>query len=45
MVSQTFKSRQVSDDEAFVVFEKKEVSKLFTDMKDFISTMEEYLTN
>ena len=45
MVSQTFKSRQVSDYEAFVVFEKEEVSKLFTDMKDFIFAMEEYLSN
>ncbi len=45
MVSQTFKSRQVSDYEAFVVFEKDEVLKLFIDMKEFIFAMKEYLNN
>ncbi len=43
MVSQTFKSRQVSDYEAFVIFEKEEVLQLFTDMKDFIFALEDYL--
>ena len=43
MVSQTFKSRQVSDYEAFVIFEEEEVMQLFNDMKDFILAMEKYL--
>jgi len=45
MVSQTFKSRQVSDYEAFIIFEEDEVLKLFTDMKEFIFVMEKYLKN
>jgi len=45
MVSQTFKNRQVSDYEAFVIFEKEEVLRLFSDMKDFIFAMEEYLNS
>ena len=45
MVSQTFKSRQVSDYEAFVIFENEEVLQLFNDMKDFIFAMEEYLNS
>lgn len=44
-ISQVFKSRQISDYEAFVEFEKKEVLQLFEDMKDFIKTPEEYLKN
>ncbi len=44
-ISQVFKSRQISDYEAFVEFEKKEVLQLFEDMKDFIKTLEEYLKN
>ncbi len=43
MVSQTFKSRQVSDYEAFVIFEKEEVLQLFTDIKEFIFSLEDYI--
>ncbi len=44
-ISQVFKSRQISDYEAFVEFEKNEVQQLFDDMKEFITALEEYLTN
>jgi hypothetical protein len=43
-ISQVFKSRQMSDYEAFVEFDKNEVQQLFEDMKDFIATLEDYLT-
>lgn len=37
------KSRQISDYEAFVEFEKNEILQLFDDMKDFIKAIDEYL--
>ena len=43
IISQTFKSRQVSDYEAFVDFEKEEVLLLFDDMKSFIDVTIKYL--
>lgn len=43
MISQVFKSRQISDYEAFVEFEENEVLQLFDDMKDFIKAIDEYL--
>lgn len=45
MISTVFKSRQISDYEAFVKFEKDEVLQLFRDMKKFIKVVNQYLTN
>lgn len=43
MISQVFKSRQISDYEAFVEFEKDEILQLFDDMKSFIQVVEKFL--
>ena len=45
MVSQTFKSRQISDYEAFVIFYEEEVLQLFSDMKEFVFKIKEYIDN
>jgi uncharacterized protein (UPF0332 family) len=43
MISTVFKSRQISDYEAFVNFKLDEVLQLFRDMKKFVQVLELYL--
>jgi len=43
IVRKAFKDRSKGDYTDFVIFEKPDVEKMFEEMKDFISTIEEYI--